>query len=256
MLRTLQIKRGPRAQLPTLAPGELAFTTDEQMLYVGSSSGNKRVAMLDLLGRDNICFQDTKGIEFFDYSDVQCSVKMEENALVLHGYAEQSQMRFNEDGSTELMAENGLHVDCTADGAGVINLASGGCELRLGYEGDKLYMHSSDDIVFGNLPQFQENGTGPYYSIFPIYYKNCVVAANTWVANSTYAAQGFNWRAPLPTYASSYYMVTVLFAATDQFSGNFGLAESTDSGTFIYAMTKPAVAMTIPAVKLEEVYVR
>lgn len=43
MARKIQIKRGNKANLPTLAQGELAYCQDEQSLYIGSSSGNKPV---------------------------------------------------------------------------------------------------------------------------------------------------------------------------------------------------------------------
>lgn len=36
---TIQVKRGVQANLPTLLPGQLAFTTDTHNLYVGQSSG-------------------------------------------------------------------------------------------------------------------------------------------------------------------------------------------------------------------------
>lgn len=43
MARKLQIKRGPLANLPILAEGEMGFTTDEKSLYIGTSSGNTKV---------------------------------------------------------------------------------------------------------------------------------------------------------------------------------------------------------------------
>lgn len=40
MARKIQIKRGNKAKLPTLAQGELALVLDEQSLYGGGASGN------------------------------------------------------------------------------------------------------------------------------------------------------------------------------------------------------------------------
>lgn len=40
MANKIQIKRGLKANLPTLSEGEAAFTTDEKKLYIGSNSGN------------------------------------------------------------------------------------------------------------------------------------------------------------------------------------------------------------------------
>lgn len=46
MGRKLQIKRGLKAQLPALAPGELGLTTDEGKVYVGNG-GNVALARAD-----------------------------------------------------------------------------------------------------------------------------------------------------------------------------------------------------------------
>lgn len=40
MARKIQIKRGNKSKLPTLAQGELALTLDEQGLWAGGSNGN------------------------------------------------------------------------------------------------------------------------------------------------------------------------------------------------------------------------
>lgn len=40
MARTIQHKRGLEKNLPTLKPGELAFTTDTKKVYIGSDTGN------------------------------------------------------------------------------------------------------------------------------------------------------------------------------------------------------------------------
>lgn len=42
--QTILHKRGPEANLPTLLESEIAFTTDEQNVYIGSSTGNVRLA--------------------------------------------------------------------------------------------------------------------------------------------------------------------------------------------------------------------
>jgi hypothetical protein len=43
MSKTIQIKRGLKAGLPTLAPGELGYTTNTKELYIGTDSGNELV---------------------------------------------------------------------------------------------------------------------------------------------------------------------------------------------------------------------
>lgn len=50
MARTLQIKRGLAAMLPTLAVGEFGLTTDTKKLYIGTSSGNLEVGGLPTIG--------------------------------------------------------------------------------------------------------------------------------------------------------------------------------------------------------------
>ena len=43
-MRTIQHKRGLKANLPSLASGEFGLTTDEGMVYIGSPTGNLRVS--------------------------------------------------------------------------------------------------------------------------------------------------------------------------------------------------------------------
>ena len=43
MSRKLQVKRGKKANLPTLAEGEFGFLTDKKKLYIGSDSGNVKI---------------------------------------------------------------------------------------------------------------------------------------------------------------------------------------------------------------------
>ena len=40
MSRTIQIKRGLKANLPALAVGELGFTIDTHEVFIGSAAGN------------------------------------------------------------------------------------------------------------------------------------------------------------------------------------------------------------------------
>lgn len=46
-MRKIQVKRGREATIPTLAQGELGWTTDEKQLYVGTDAANIPVAMGD-----------------------------------------------------------------------------------------------------------------------------------------------------------------------------------------------------------------
>ena len=44
----IQVKRGTKAGLPALAPGEFGLTTDTFELYIGTSNGNKQLGTLEL----------------------------------------------------------------------------------------------------------------------------------------------------------------------------------------------------------------
>lgn len=47
----IQIKRGSKAGLPALAPGEYGLATDTAELFVGGSSGNLQIPVLDSTGK-------------------------------------------------------------------------------------------------------------------------------------------------------------------------------------------------------------
>ena len=47
--RRLQLRRGKKADMPTLAVGEIAFTTDENKLYVGDETTNHCVDPSDTI---------------------------------------------------------------------------------------------------------------------------------------------------------------------------------------------------------------
>lgn len=47
----IQVKRGAKAGLPTLAPGEWGLATDTREVFIGSGSGNIPVATLDSNGK-------------------------------------------------------------------------------------------------------------------------------------------------------------------------------------------------------------
>lgn len=46
-MRKLQLRRGPKADLPTLAEGEPGFVLDEGKLYVGTGAGNVEFSRAD-----------------------------------------------------------------------------------------------------------------------------------------------------------------------------------------------------------------
>ena len=42
----MQVKRGAKSNLPALSPGEFAFTTDSEEVFIGGSSENKQIPVL------------------------------------------------------------------------------------------------------------------------------------------------------------------------------------------------------------------
>ena len=44
MAVTIQVRRGSKANLPTLAPGEWGLVTDQDEVYIGGNSGNIQIA--------------------------------------------------------------------------------------------------------------------------------------------------------------------------------------------------------------------
>ena len=52
--RRLQLRRGKKADMPTLAVGEIAFTTDENKLYVGDGTTNHCVNPSDTIIADTL----------------------------------------------------------------------------------------------------------------------------------------------------------------------------------------------------------
>ena len=51
MATTIQIRRGSKANLPSLASGEFGLATDTSELYIGGASGNLQTAILDSSGK-------------------------------------------------------------------------------------------------------------------------------------------------------------------------------------------------------------
>ena len=60
----IKIKRGIKADLPTLEEGELGFTTDTKEVYVGASGGNKNVIHSNFASKSaNYVITDEDGLD-------------------------------------------------------------------------------------------------------------------------------------------------------------------------------------------------
>ncbi len=76
------------------------------------------------------------------------------------------------------------------------------------------------------------------------------VPASAWVADSTYSAQGYGWRAAVAcTDVTASHRPDVTFMCADAVSGNFApIANSYAGGVYIYCKTKPTTAVVMPSI--------
>lgn len=84
-------------------------------------------------------------------------------------------------------------------------------------------------------------------------YRNVTVQKAAFVANSTYQAAGFNYRAAIPlSGAKSSMDPDVVFGTADASSGNFSqVSETYDGGVYIYSQDVPQAAITVPRITLK-----
>ena len=87
-----------------------------------------------------------------------------------------------------------------------------------------------------------------------IIYSDESVLAATWVSDTTYQAEGYNYKANIPLSGiTAQYRPSVTFALSDAESGNFApISESYAGGVSIYAKTAPTETMTIPSIMCVE----
>ena len=76
------------------------------------------------------------------------------------------------------------------------------------------------------------------------------VATTAWVANTTYSAQGYGWRAAVAcTGVTASHRPDVTFMCADAVSGNFApIADSYAGGVYIYCKAKPTTAVVMPSI--------
>lgn len=79
---------------------------------------------------------------------------------------------------------------------------------------------------------------------------NVSVSASSFVANTTYAEQGYGYRASVAISGVISSMIPeVVFSMSDAVSGNFApVAETYNGGVYIYASEKPDATITIPTI--------
>lgn len=87
-----------------------------------------------------------------------------------------------------------------------------------------------------------------------IVYSGENVLAATWVSDTTYQDEGYNYKANIPlSGVTAQYRPSVTFALSDAESGNFApISESYAGGVAIYAKTAPTETMTIPSIMCVE----
>ena len=76
------------------------------------------------------------------------------------------------------------------------------------------------------------------------------VATTRWASNTTYSAQGYNWRAAvICSGVTDSHRPDVAFSAADAMSGNFApVADSYVGGVYVYCKTKPTTTITIQSI--------
>lgn len=76
------------------------------------------------------------------------------------------------------------------------------------------------------------------------------VATTRWTSNTTYSAQGYNWRAAvICSGVTDSHRPDVAFSAADAMSGNFApVADSYVGGVYVYCKTKPTTTITIQSI--------
>ena len=80
--------------------------------------------------------------------------------------------------------------------------------------------------------------------------KNVAVAPSAWASDSTYSAQGYNYRATATVSGvTSSYVPFVTFGVADAIGGNYApVAVSLSGGVYIYAKSAPVATLTIPSI--------
>lgn len=102
----------------------------------------------------------------------------------------------------------------------------------------------------GNIPVARGDHTHTPAEVGILIFSGLSVTVASWASNSTYASQGYNWRAAVACAGvTASYRPDVAFGVADSVSGNFALvADSYAGGVYIYCKTKPTATMTIPSI--------
>lgn len=140
----IQVRRGSRAGLPALAPGEYGLTTDTKELFIGGPNGNLQVPVLGSDGKIQ-----TGQLPDMDYDPAGSAAAVQTN-LTSH-----TNNKSNPHSVTK--AQVGLgNVDNTSDANKPISTAT---QTALNGKANTSHTHAAGDITSGTL-SVARGGTG------------------------------------------------------------------------------------------------
>lgn len=222
MSRKIQFKRGLKAQLPILAEGEPAWVTNEGRLYIGTGTGNIAMARND----------HTHIINLGTDTEYSWGASPLVNSAIETGTYMMTDMDGSEQFISVFKRDNGI---CN-------QIVFSGEEPNMIYS---RYKYSS-----GLWQSWEYNIYGSQVSKMNLVYSNISVSSALWISDTTYSAQGYNWRAAIgATAVTSSHVPSVVFSCADAISNNYApVASSYDGGVYIYCKNKPSGNITIPSI--------
>lgn len=174
MAVTIQVKRGNRAGLPTLSPGEYGLATDTQELFIGGSNGNVQIPLLNSSG-------DIPSNFLPDLSSTYVPT-----TRTVNGKALSSNITL---GAADVGA---VPTSRTVNGKALTsNITLGASDIGL-----------SNSIIFSTKTVQMQNSAASYQAVC---YGNGVIISPTYYSGSgcQYSYDGFNWAST--SMPSSYY---------------------------------------------------
>ena len=144
----IQVRRGSRAGLPALAPGEYGLTTDTKELFIGGPDGNLQVPVLGSDGK-------VPAGQLPDMNYDPAGTAATEAGKVQTNLTSHTNNKSNPHGVTA--AQVGLgNVDNTSDLSKPISTAT---QTALNGKANTSHTHAAGDITSGTLPA-SRGGTG------------------------------------------------------------------------------------------------
>lgn len=120
-------------------------------------------------------------------------------------------------------------------------------------KGRMIFGPGDTDLIFTGVGEpYKPNDAAnkQYVDSKTLVFTGKTVAVSAWVANSTYSAQGYGFRAAVACAGvTASHRPDVAFGAADAVGGNFApIVESYAGGVYLYCKTKPTATVTIPSI--------